>query len=227
MTKGILIGCDQEVEWMLPWWWSHYSRHNNYSVAFIDFGMSPSAKKWCQTFGHCVSLSAPRNFVFPKALIAPEFIEAWEKKQGKEVWKNRDIRFYKPFALQQTPFKETLWIDLDCEIQGSLAPLFSKVHAYSRIALAQDGEEYSTRVIAYHKNSPLLSHWSDLCRSLNDRFLGDQEALTFLIQSQEIEVAELPPKYNWTIQQGIHLEATILHWAGKWGKEVIRRSLKR
>ncbi len=66
MTKGILIGCDQNQEWMLEWWWAHYSRHNCYPVAFVDFGMSQEAKKWCQSKGHWISLDAPKNFVFPK-----------------------------------------------------------------------------------------------------------------------------------------------------------------
>jgi hypothetical protein len=221
MSKGVLVGCDAAHEWMLPWWWAHYRNHNSYPVAFVDFGMTSSAQKWCQGQGHLVSLEAPRNFVFPKALIAPELVEAWEKKQGKEVWKGREVCFYKPFALKQTPFDETVWVDLDCEIKGSLAPLFSKVHAYSKIALAMNLEEYDTHVIAYHSTSPLLHRWAELCRWHSDRFLGDQEALTFLIQTEEIEVAELPSQYK-----GFHPEALIFHWADSWGKEVIRRGLK-
>ncbi len=225
MSKGIVVGCDQDHEWMLPWWWSHYTQHNRYPVAFIDLGMSASAKEWCQAHGLYLSLQAPRNFIYPKVLISPELAEGWEKKYGKQVWQSREKHFYKPFALQQTPFDETIWIDLDCEIAGTLAPLFSKIHSHSKIALARDSntEDYTTRVVAYHHHSPLLARWTDLCLRQNDRFLNDQEALSFLIHAEEIEVTELPSKYNWTIQKGIHLEAIILHWAGQWGKEVIRR----
>jgi hypothetical protein len=227
MTKGVLVGCDQNQEWMLEWWWSHYSEHNCYPVAFVDFGMSPEAKKRCQNKGHWIALDAPRNFVFPKSLIAQELIEEWEKIYGKELWKGREKWFYKPFALQETPFDETIWVDLDCEIKGPLAPLFQKIHTHSKMALARDHhsdeEVYNSGVIAYHKTSPLLALWTELCYRHNDRFLGDQDALTHLIHQEHIEVAELPSKYNWVIRDGINFEAIILHWAGKWGKDVIRR----
>lgn len=229
MTKGILIGCDQNQEWMLEWWWAHYSRHNCYPVAFVDFGMSQEAKKWCQSKGHWISLDAPKNFVFPKTLISSELISEWEKVYGKELWQGREKWFYKPFALQQTPFDETIWVDLDCEITGPLAPLFQKIHTYSKMALAleinrsTEEEVYNSGVIAYHRSSPLLEHWTDLSFRHNDRFLGDQDVLTFIINSENIEVTELPSKYNWVVREGVNFEAIILHWAGKWGKEVIRR----
>ncbi|HEX2579368.1 MAG TPA: hypothetical protein VHK67_03080 [Rhabdochlamydiaceae bacterium] len=264
MTKGIVIGCDQTQEWMLRWWWAHYSRHNCYPVAFIDFGMSQEAQKWCKAKGHWISLDAPKNFVFPKSLIAPDLIASWEKVNGKELWKRREKWFYKPFALRQTPFDETIWIDLDCEITAPLTPLFQKIHTHSKMALAlersvrrnpdpsgagqdelfiqeaegdvkspaslnrrrtpsTEEEVYNSGVIAYHRTSPLLDHWIDLTLRHNDRFLGDQDVLTFIINNENIEVTELPSKYNWVVHDGINFEAIILHWAGQWGKDVIRR----
>lgn len=227
MTKGILIGCDQNQQWMLPWWWKHYSQHNNYPVAFVDFGMSAEAKKWCQSKGHWISLDAPKNFVFPKTLIASDLSTEWEKIYGKDLWQEREKWFYKPFALAQTPFDETIWVDLDCEITGSLAPLFHKIHVHSKMALALESEQtiYNSGVIAYHRNSPLLQQWTDLSYRHNDQFLGDQDVLTFIINQENIEVTELPSKYNWVVREGINFEAIILHWAGKWGKEVIRRQV--
>lgn len=218
--QGIIVGCDQEQEWMLSWWWTHYIRHNSYPVAFVDFGMSTSAKKWCQRHGIWMPLEAPRNYLFPKTFISTDIVKEWEEFYGEEIWESRQRRFYKPFALYQTPFEETIWVDLDCEIAGTLASLFSKIHSHSKMALA--GE--TTRVVAYHKNSPLLLRWIDLCLQHNDRFLCDQDVLNFLIQSEEIEIAELPSKYHWNIQEGVHLDAMIFHWAGSWGKEVIRRA---
>lgn len=229
MTRGILLGCDHNQEWMLRWWWSHYSRYNPYPVAFVDFGMSSEAKRWCQSKGHWITLDAPRDFIFPKSLISHELADEWERMYGKELWEGRKKWFYKPFALEQTPFDETIWVDLDCEITGPLSPLFQKIHNHSRMALARDTyahadeERYNSGVIAYHKSSPLLPLWTELCFRQNDQFLGDQDALTFLIQNEQIEVAELPSKYNWVVREGINFEAIILHWAGKWGKDVIRR----
>jgi len=43
--NGLITGCDETHEWMLPTWWKHYSKRNSSPVSFIDFGMSKSAKK--------------------------------------------------------------------------------------------------------------------------------------------------------------------------------------
>jgi hypothetical protein len=203
---------------MLPWWWGHYEQHNTLPVAFADFGMTQQAKKWCQNKGDVITLEAPRHFVFPPALIAPELISFWEQTKGSDFWEGRDLRFYQPFALKQSPFDETIWIDLDCEVTGDLRPLLSKVHAYSKIALAKCREQYQTHLMALHRTSPLLNSWAELCQWHNDRFLDGEEALATLIQEEEIEVAELAS----TIQ-GLHPDALIFHWPGLWGKEVIRR----
>ena len=62
----------------------------------------------------------------------------------------------------QTPFECTVWMDLDCEVTGSLIPLFQKVHTHSGIAVARERrftlEEagYNSGVIVYRKDSPVL-----------------------------------------------------------------------
>ncbi len=30
MSRGVLVASDQTLEWMLPWWWRHYKKHNNF-----------------------------------------------------------------------------------------------------------------------------------------------------------------------------------------------------
>lgn len=229
--QGVIVGCDQKQEWMLPWWWSHYTAHNNLPVAFIDFGMTAYAKNWCKSRGKCISLKAPQRFVFSKEQIAQELSEKWEHRYGFHLWSGRNRWFYKPFALLQTPFKETIWLDLDCEVLGSLKHLYRKLHRHSRMALAQnhtrsfDETTYSSGVIVYDVKSPLLTHWAASCVRNNHQFLNDQEVLTHLIQESQLEIAELSPKYNWAIQAGINPEAVILHWSGTWGKQAIRNRL--
>jgi hypothetical protein len=228
MTKGVIVGCDRHQEWLLEWWWSHYTQHNKYPVAFVDLGMSSQAQSWCKSKGHYISLEAPQNFVFPKSLISPELVLEWENTYGRELWHGREKWFYKPYALQQTPFDEAIWVDLDCEVTGSLTPIFQKIHTHSKMTLAKEHglneeETYNSGVIGYHRDSPLLALWTELCFHHNDRFLGDQDVLSFIINSENVEVAELPNKYNWVIRNGINCDAVVLHWAGKWGKEVIRR----
>ena len=205
---------------MLPWWWTHFESHNTLSVAFVDLGMTPKMKTWCQGKGAVIGLDAPRHFVFDKSLIAPELTSFWEETAGKDFWEGRDIQFYQPFALQQSPFNETLWVGLDCEVTGNLKPLFSKVHAYSKIALTKSQEQYQTHLMAVHRTSPILSRWAELCQWHNNRYIDGAEALTTLIQEEEVEVAELANRVS-----GLGPEALIFHWGGKWGKEVIRRTV--
>ncbi len=231
MNQGVIVGCDQKQEWMLPWWLSHFRTHNDLPVAFIDFGMTSHAKAWCEGHGTLISLEAPQGFVYPKAHISKELAESWEKKYGSHLWSARGQWFYKPFALLQTPFKETIWLDLDCETLGPVGHLFQKLHRHSRMALACDNtgpfEEvgYNSGVIVYDVKSPLLIHWALSCVRKNNQFLGDQEVLTHLIHEGHIEVAELPDKYNWVVKNGINPEAIVLHWSGSWGKQAIRNRI--
>lgn len=232
MKQGVVIGCDQKQEWMLPWWWSNYRSHHELPVAFIDFGMSQAAKRWCKARGALIPLKAPHGFVVPQIQITPDLCSKWEERYGLHVWNARPQWFYKPFALMQTPFKRSIWLDLDCEILGSLVPLFQKLHQHSHLALARDNtgsfEEvgYNSGVIVYDQDSPLLARWATACIRQNDRFLGDQEVLTHLIQDEDIEIAELPERYNWVVKKGVNIEAVVLHWAGAWGKQAIWNKLQ-
>lgn len=232
MSRGVLVGCDQHQEWMLPWWLSHFKKHNRIPIAFVDMGMSQQARYWCATKGKVISLDAPQDFVLPKSLIHPALIKDWEKSYGEGLWSCRSQWFRKPFAMLQSPFEENIWMDLDCEVVAPIGHLFSKIHPHSGIALAIDPvpvlEEtiYNSGVVVFDRNSPLISRWSQACLNLNDRFLGDQEVLSFLIHSENIEVAELPNRYNWQFRSGVNLDAAIFHWIGSWGKGVIRRQLQ-
>jgi hypothetical protein len=228
MSRGILVGCDKKQEWMLPWWLFHFKLHNKLPVAFVDFGMTSHAKKWCKTHGILIPLKAPQDFVYPKSQIASELSEKWEKRHGTHFWSAREGWFYKPFALLQTPFNETIWIDLDCEVLGSLEPIFNKLHRHSQIALVRENgvpfEDvgYNSGLIVYHAKSPLLMNWASCCIRKNHLFSSDHEVLSHLIQEGDVEISELPSKYNWVIKSGINPDAVVIHWSGHWGKQIIR-----
>ena len=44
--KAFLTGCDENTEWMLEWWFTEYSKHNNTPVIFADFGVSAVDRDW-------------------------------------------------------------------------------------------------------------------------------------------------------------------------------------
>ena len=223
MTCGVLVGCDKAQEWMLPWWLANFRAHNKLPIAFIDLGMSDKTREWCKAQGYLISLRALNGFVFPKELITSAMSEKWEELRGASVWRSRLFWFYKPFALLQTPFEKTLWLDIDCEVLTSLEGLFQKLRFFP-MALAKDSLGfYNTGVIVYKRDAPLLAHWAAACVAENDQVLSDQQVLMQLPQEN---VGELAPKYNWLVQKGVHPEAAVLHWAGVWGKEAIRRQIR-
>src|SRR5689334_9119639 len=53
---GVIVGCDLYQEWLLLWWWSHYSSHNAIPVAFVDMGMSEEGALWCKERGEYIKL---------------------------------------------------------------------------------------------------------------------------------------------------------------------------
>ena len=80
-SSGILVATDKQIEWMLPWWWHHYSKHNRYPVVFVDLGMTETAKAWCRQRGKLISLECPKNLVVPKDLIS----RGTDRKLGKNL----------------------------------------------------------------------------------------------------------------------------------------------
>ena len=219
--EGILVGCDRKAEWLLPWWWEHYSAHNRYPVAFADFGMSDEARCWCASRGELFSLTSRS----PKALSSSTR-SLWEATFGAGIWTFRDAWLKKPAACLLTPFAHTCWIDLDCEIRGSLAPLFQFL-SLADIALVSDPDHraknqqvdpslapdetpYNSGVIAFRQNAPILQQWAAL--SQTGAFVSDQEALSRAIHLQRPRLLDLPPIYNWFYPRGPNPQALIIHY---------------
>lgn len=211
MRQGIIVGSDEAQEWLLPWWWKHYSRHNSYPVAFFDFGMSKKAKEWCAEKGALLSCQREQ---FPPYL-------------GKDSWQASDFPTWrestlqKPFAMGLTPFKTTIWIDLDCEICAPLSPLFNHLGKDKDFSIVQfsDGN-FNSGVVVFKQGSLILKLWQKHC--LDKSFATDDCALTDLLKSQNIPVLPLDETWNWHMYQGINPLAKICHFASAPGKDFIK-----
>ena len=46
---GVIVGSDYSQEWLLPWWWENYTKHNRYPVTFVDFGLSQEPIELCRS----------------------------------------------------------------------------------------------------------------------------------------------------------------------------------
>ncbi len=77
-------------------------------------------------------------FVKEREEIDSSIAYDWEAYYGEQFWISRRAWFKKPLACLRSPFKRTIWIDLDCEVLGSLRGLFDTCQNPSGIALAKD-----------------------------------------------------------------------------------------
>ena len=240
MKQGIVVGCDRNQEWLLPWWWKHYSEHNTYPVVFMDFGLSPEALAWCKERGTCVDLSTvdPKQFLkIPESPIK----EKWESRCGPELWNERHAWFKKPFACFYSPFESSIWLDLDCEVRGDLAPIFNCLGLGAEIAISKESQSiqelhqnlgfllpgeinYNSGVIAFKKGAA-IDFWLEQTVCHNEQFIGDQQALSRAIFLKPFSLVELPAAFNWSPAEGQNDQATIVHYHGGHFKQEIANQL--
>lgn len=229
---GIICGAEKTQEWLLPWWWSRYIENNNFPVTFCDFGMTEEMKIWCKERGDLIPIEIDTSFVKPRSEIDPKLAELWEKQHEWKVWNKRHCWFKKPFALLNSHYEKGLWIDLDCEILGSLEPLFYVCDENSQIAIAREyisdhlskfdpGAQYNGGVIAFQHGAPIIQKWAQESVLRNHELFGDDAVLSHLIKKQGLEFVELPQVYNWRMMKGLNLDAVVIHWVAS-SKNYIR-----
>ena len=230
---GIITGCNERQEWMLKLWWNYYSQTNTYPVAFMDFGMTKSARLWCESKGEVISVSLPQGIPVPKEQVELRLQKEWEFDY-EDVWNARKGWFYKPFALLQSPFEKTFWIDIDTFIIKPLTPLFET--NLETLALVLEvkrvldptkllpGETiYNTSVLGYTKNDPLIEKWAQKTKEWNGQFLGDQDILSRIIYEDKTPVTPLPSYFNVRPQDGIPPETFIIHFGNIAKKELFQK----
>jgi len=226
--EGIIVGTDGRLEWLLPWWWEHYSKHNTRPVAFLNFGMSKEKKNWCRERGRLIEVPIYDEIAAPKEEISTEYVAQWEEQEGRQFWECRSAWFKKPFACILSPFKKTVWVDLDCEIRDDISPLFSM----NGLALNKREDqttlgiqEYSSGVISFSWGDPLIEKWAN--RSLHESaaFRGDQELLSWIIHEEKSVIHLIEERYNWSRTKGDVPGIIIYHWHGEKGRAYIAHEL--
>lgn len=187
MEKGIIVAVDSHSEWLLDGWWQAYSTHNAFPVTFVDLGMSKKGVLWAKEKGN---------------VIEPSF-----QKQG----------LLKPLILALSIYQETIWIELNCEVQGNLSCLFEELSLDQEMGLCLDRDMKgasrgsSSGVIVFKQVSKLLSLWiATSAQSLKE------EKQFFSSHSKGFK--ELKAVYNWNPLWGANPEALIVRWPFKTGK---------
>jgi hypothetical protein len=234
LNRGVICGTDAQQEWLLPWWWSRLRDYNDHPVAFCDFGMSSEAREWCRERGSVIPITFNVSLVASKEEVAFELVEKWEHCYTSTVWDFRHVWFQKPFALLQSPFQRSLWLDLDCEVLGSLDPLFEMCTEESQIGIMREFNLthlpryhpealYNSGVIVCVHGAPLIEKWAEGALSQTHQFWGDEVLLSHLINQMGVPVVEIPGIFNWRVSQGININAIICHWVGGGGKTFIQQ----
>lgn len=244
MTDGVLVGCDQNQEWMLKWWWQNYSRSNTLPVSFIDFGMSQSAKLWCKSKGPVITLPLQNDHFDNEEQIDRSLKENWESSYYGYVWISRKIWLLKPFGLRETPYKRSIWTDIDCEIHENIAHLLeycdnacgfgvvqepqrSQNKSRSQGILKSDETGYNSGVVVFQQNSCVIDKWTENTLLFHKEFFGDQDVLNRTIYLEKFKISEMPNIYNWRPADGENKDAVITHYVCERGKQAIFNQMMR
>ncbi|MCB1109774.1 MAG: hypothetical protein KDK64_02245 [Chlamydiia bacterium] len=226
---GVIVGTDETQEWMLKWWWEHYSKHNDYPVTFFDLGMSKSAHTWCASKGTVHSFSFPKGWIAPKEKISLKDKAYWEEKYPGDLWEGRTAWFAKPFLLLKSPYKRTIWMDLDCEVRRSITPLFEYAdpgEGFSILKFALDELDiYNTGVIVCRQGSSIPEKWAAYTQKHNHRHFGDETVLMEMIEQEGLKITPHPLIFNWPTIIPQDPNTVIRHHAGGYGKTRILGAL--
>lgn len=236
--QGIIVGCDERQEWLLPWWWKHYSTYNSFPVVFADFGMSEKALTWCRERGKCYTV--PSVDVLQKNQVFTPEKERWEDRYGKSIWFFRSAWFKKPLSLLHAPFSIGVWVDLDCQINGELDPLFNSLTFGAEIGLVKEPEfiqdydqknrfllpgevNYNSGVVVFRQHASILHQWVEEALANNANYPGDQQALCRAIYKYQPALVELPSTFNWLRILGPNPDALIHHFTGEGKLELLKQ----
>jgi hypothetical protein len=228
---GILVGSDLAQEWLLPWWWDNYRKHNDHPVTWVDLGMTEKMRDWCRERGELIRLLVADIFVAPQEEVSPENTAYWQEHYGTSFWACRDAWFKKPAAFLQTPYQRTIWIDSDCEVRGPLTPLFDYADHPSGISLCEDlyplrrtPPVYNSGVVVYRWGLPLITTWAKLAFDKSAHFMGDQDILSKAIHDHKIDIVPFSGAYNRS-RRDPEEGAIVVHFHGSNGKKMIQAQL--
>ena len=207
LTRAFMTGSDTNTEWMLPWMLDNYQKHNTIPITVVDFGMSDKMLNHLETRVHSIGrLETPRN------------VPTW---------------LYKPGAMLNSPYRETCWLDTDCEVLGDISGIFDnllpeKLHMVVDKPWTKRGnsEMYNSGVVAFKGKPQILKAWAQRCYDRPSR--GDQETLHEMLDplQKAVNIVDLSHSYN--VLRLDHIDRTapkkilINHWTGNKGKEKIR-----
>ena len=222
--RGIIVAANDAIEWQMAWWYPHLREMNQDPIVIFDLGLSKAGLARAKSIGTVIQPELPTL-----AMDYP-LKEEWLFSYHGDLDAVRRTWFLKPFVFAQTPFEETLWLDLDCKVQGSLEPIYEYSNQPSGLSLAHDSDEshkkrlefgmrypdeviYNSGVVSYRKDSILLKSWIEEVKERHDQYFSDQEALSRVIYRSDLEFEPLPKIYNGRLWHKPQSDLVIVHYA--------------
>lgn len=207
-SKLFITGCDSTTEWMLPWFYKNFMKHNpNAELIIYDFGMEahhfPQLTK---------SLRADRN-------------HGWFKKPAAML------------AASQLA-ENVCWLDTDCHVQANIEDIFDHVEPNKLAMVEdapwskrRQEKWHNSGVVAFSGRPNILDEWVTAVKNPG-KIPGDQEVLHLLVREgmrRLIHITDLPRQYN-TLRLDLDdgtapADPKIMHWTGPKGKDIIRKMM--
>ncbi len=232
-NQGVIVGVNSNQEWLLPWWLMNFQVHNVLPITFINFGdMTEKAIEWCRLRGNLIDLKMEENLIAPKESVDVDLATMWESMHP-EVWKMREGWFKKPFAMLLSPYERTIWLDVDCQVRGSIETIFSQCENDAGICLAPEAD-YSqvinfnrkmilpgqlmlnSGVVVYKRGSKAIQEWAHQVHENTHLHFGDQQLLVNILYTHGMGFTYLSREYNWIAESGANPDAVIFHWSGRY-----------
>jgi len=208
---GVVIASDSSQEWLLPWWFRKFRKHNpDVFVTLFDLGMTTDGRNVAESLCHDV-----------RKLEIPFKVLGW---------------MCKPFAVVQAPYSIILWIDLDCEVLhsvrefGLLNSLINHLYLHPdegtppewQAKLLPGEVMYNSGVLLVNNGHPAMPEWARACLEGLNYVRSDQEALSRVLHLRQTVVGELGAEWNNLRLDPPVRNPKIRHWTGPHGKAIIR-----
>ena len=230
--QGIITGCDIKQEWMLKWWLYYAQKNSGLPISVIDFGMSKSARNFLTSKVNVIDgnsslqpFTKPSHYTFPSN---------WPKKWIHDAAGQRPFYFAKILATRLSPYKQSLWIDLDCKILESPVGAFAYIDEKQGASMALDTPEtalkwrsynfirpdsitYQAGVIAFNQTSTLMEKWRSLCIASYETEFSDQTAIINFLASSTLPLKTMPSFFNHLFPHD-KIRMGIAHYGGQWHK---------
>lgn len=230
MQKGIIVGLNATLEYLLPFFYTNLRLHSDLPITFFDYGMSIIGRNFCEKRGDVIEVS---QSLFENADMTPS-------EQIKQAW------FRKPISCQKAPYDLNLWIDLDILIRAPFDHLFEPLESNKEISICQEylvkikktprqyktcpiydssviktletlNKEklinkklpktipiYNSGFFAFKKGASFIQPWIDLSAKLSNSKdsirIGDQDTLSFTLFDMPNVISLIPITYNYVIQ---------------------------